>query len=63
MADRPETSRYTGAFERIQARKAVRAAARLRRLGKSEAARAVLHKAGIDARLSDADKASSGEGE
>jgi REP element-mobilizing transposase RayT len=57
VADRPEQSRFTGAYERIQARKTVRAAAKLRRLGKADAARDLLHKAGIDARLSDADKA------
>ena len=58
VADRPERSRYTGAYERIRVRKAMRAAARLRSQGQSEQATQVLREAGIDARLTDADKAS-----
>ena len=58
VADRPEGSRFTGAYERIRVRKAVRAAARLRKAGSHEQASVVLRKAGIDARRSDADRAS-----
>jgi len=58
VADRPEKARFTGAYERIRVRKAVRAAARLRSVGKAEQATALLRKAGIDARIGDADKAS-----
>jgi len=58
VADRPESSRFTGAYERIRVRKAVRAAARLRKAASHEQAGAVPRKAGIDARRSDADRAS-----
>ena len=58
IADRPERSRYTGAYERIRVRKAMRAAARLRKQGQPEQATQVLREAGIDARLSDEDKGS-----
>ena len=58
IADRPERSRYTGAYERIRVRKTLRAAARLRRAGQGEQATQILREAGVDARLSDADKGS-----
>ena len=58
VADRHEKSRFTGVYERIRVRKAVRAAGRLRTAGSHEQAAAVLRKAGIDARRSDVDRAS-----
>lgn len=57
MTDRPESSRFTGAYERIRARKVIRAAAALRRRGKSAEATALLREKGLDGRVHDPDRA------
>lgn len=48
VADRPEKSRFTGAYERIRVRQAMRKAGALRKAGDAAGAKRVLAKAGLE---------------